>query len=108
MAKLFLVVWLLPALWGAFCGWWRAARPAVSLRGFARDIGVAVVTAALPIFMFHMVWLGAFMEVTGGASKLGAWSSYWSALTALLWFPLLVIAYIIRATKLKKEAQDMG
>jgi hypothetical protein len=108
MAKLFLFVWLLPAVWGAFCGWWRAARPALSLSEFAKDIGVAMVTAGLPIFMFHMVWLGAFMEVTGGASKLGAWSSYWTGLTALVWFPLLVIAYIIRATKLKKEAQGMG
>jgi len=35
--------------------------------------------------------------MTGGLSALGAWAWYWSWLTALVWFPLMVIAYIIRA-----------
>ncbi len=108
MAALFIIVWLIPAAWGAYSGYWRAARPALNLGEFATDIGVALMTAAAPIFMFHMVWVGAFMEMTGGLSALGSWAWYWSWLTALVWFPLMVIAYIIRAMKLRKEARDAG
>jgi len=108
MAPLFIIVWLIPAAWGAFSGWWRAARPAVNVSDFVTDIGIASMTAALPIFMFHMAWLGAIMELDGGVSKLGPWAWYWSWVTALLWFPLMVIAYIIRAMRLKKDAREAG
>jgi len=56
MAALFLLVWLIPAAWGGFSGYWRAARPALNASDFATDIGIATMTAAAPIFMFHMVW----------------------------------------------------
>lgn len=102
MAGLFAIVWLIPALWGAFSGHWRAARPALNLSEFGTDIGIATMTAAAPIFMFHMVWVGAVMEMTGGLSALGSWAWYWSWLTALVWFPCMVIAYIWRALKIKR------
>lgn len=101
MAALFIFVWLLPAAWGAFSGYWRAARPALTLSEFSTDIGIATMTAAAPIFMFHMVWVGAFMEMTGGLSALGSWAWYWAWVTALMWFPLMVIAYIWRAMKIR-------
>ena len=101
MAGLFLFVWLVPAGWGAFSGWWRAARPALNVTAFLSDIAIALMTAAAPIFMFHMVWVGAVMEMTGGLSALGSWAWYWSWLTALIWFPLMVIAYIWRALKIR-------
>ncbi len=105
MAALFFFVWLVPALWGGYSGWWRAKRPALNFAEFGTDIGIALMTAAAPIFMFHMVWAGAFMEMTGGLSALGSWAWYWSWLTALIWFPCMVIAYIIRAMKIKKTAR---
>ncbi|MCY4179801.1 MAG: hypothetical protein OXC60_09845 [Litoreibacter sp.] len=101
MVSLFAAVWLIPALWGAVSGYWRGGRPALNVTDFAKDIGIAALTAAVPIYMFHMVWAGAFMNVTGGYNALGSWASYWTALTALIWFPLMVIAYIIRATRIK-------
>ncbi|MEM9583562.1 MAG: hypothetical protein AAGA08_10645 [Pseudomonadota bacterium] len=107
MAALFLIVWIIPAAWGAFSGYWRAARPALNLGDFSKDIGIALMTAAAPIFMFHMVWVGAFMEMTGGLSALGSWAWYWSWLTALIWFPLMVIAYIWRAMKIKRGARGL-
>lgn len=108
MAALFLIVWLIPAAWGAFSGYWRAARPALNVPDFATDIGIALMTAAAPIFMFHMVWVGAVMEMTGGLSALGSWAWYWSWLTALIWFPCMVIAYIWRALKIRNAEREQS
>lgn len=107
MAALFLFVWIIPAAWGGWSGYWRAARPALSPSEFAADIGVALMTAAAPIFMFHMVWVGAVMEMSGGLSALGAWAWYWSWLTALVWGPLMVIAYIWRALRIKRAGHAL-
>lgn len=101
MAALFVIVWLVPALWGAFAGWWRAARPALSPKDFLRDIGVALITAAIPIFMFHMVWVAAFREAVGAFSSVGWSASYWTFVTGVIWVPLMVIAYIWRAMKIR-------
>jgi hypothetical protein len=102
MTTLFLIIWIVPAAWGAFSGYWRGARPALTVADFATDIGIAAMTAAAPIFMFHIAWVAAMMEMTGRFAELAAWAWYWSWLTALVWVPLMVIAYIWRAVRVKK------
>lgn len=101
MIGLALINWLVPAVIALATGLWYGRRPASSAGEFARDVAYMLMTAAPLVFMFHMLWLGAVMMADGGISALGAWAWYWSWLTALIWGPVMVISYIIKAKRVQ-------
>lgn len=102
MIALALISWLVPLVIGLATGLWYGRSPASSPGEFSRDVAYMLMTAAPLVFMFHMLWLGAVMMSDGGIAALGSWAWYWSWLTALLWGPSMVIAYIVTAKRMRR------
>lgn len=103
MSFLLIISWLGPVAIALWLGLWQARRPAMTPAEFCKDVGTALAFAAALIFMLHMVWLGAAMLAAEGVRELGRQALGWTALTATLWVPALVISYIIRAMRERRQ-----
>ncbi len=93
------LAWLAPMLIGLAMGLWFAKRPATSPAEFGMAMVYCIIWAGAGIFAVHMLWLGAVMMNDGGVAALGSWAWYWTWITAMVWVPIMVIAYIVRAKR---------
>ncbi|PTX54386.1 hypothetical protein C8N43_3200 [Litoreibacter ponti] len=99
MGTVFLLIWIVPGIIGICTGLWHGRRPAGTPKAFGGDVIHMLMVAAPLVFMVHMAWVAALMMADGGIAALAGWTLYWTALTALLWVPLMVICYIVRGLK---------
>lgn len=99
-----LAAWLLPVLIGTAFGMWTAQRPANTPGEFVKDVCTAILFAGCAIFMLQMILIGALMTgFQGGISGLGAEAWRWTFFTGLFWVPGLVIAYIVKAMRIRER-----
>lgn len=104
MIAVMFTAWLLPVLIGIWLGMWQAKRPAMTPGELFKDLGTAILFAGCIIFLIQMVLVGALMMgLEGGMSGLGSASWRMTFLTAALWLPCLVIAYVVRAMKERRQ-----
>ncbi|WP_298257867.1 hypothetical protein [uncultured Litoreibacter sp.] len=99
MIWLAVATWGLPVLLAGAAGYWHGRRPAQTLREFATDVGYMLMMVSPVVFIFHIIWLRAVMVAEGGVQGLGYWSMYWTALTAVIWLPFMVVCYILRSKR---------
>jgi len=95
--KLLVFTILVPLAAGLLIGW-RGGRDGPQSPGeFARSCGFALAWGTAVVFLWQALWL--FSASGAGLARIATDAGYWTVISALIWAPALVIAYVIRARR---------
>lgn len=86
------------ALW---IGWSRGHDGPTTPGEFARSLGFAFAWAIAVIFLWQALWM--FSVGTAGLAIVAQDAGFWTLVSGVIWAPLMVIAYIIRARRRLRE-----
>ena len=97
--------WLMPVAVALFTGAWAGWRHEVAgPRALLRLVSLTALVAATVVYAGHMLWLAALVRAAAAEESVAVWSLYWTGFTALIWFPVMVIALLGAATIRRRQA----
>jgi hypothetical protein len=88
-------VWLMPIVVAAFVGLWAGWRSDVTApAGLFRTLGFTALVVAAVVYAGQMLWLAALVNSAQSMDSVALWSGKLTVATAMLWLPIMVIAFL--------------
>lgn len=90
-----------PLAIGGLCGWRGGYDGPRTPGAFLKSCGFAIAWSAALVFVWHVLWLASASDA--GMAGVAVEGGFWTLVSGLLWLPVLVVLYILRAQKRLKE-----
>lgn len=99
---LFALAFPVPLLIAVFHGYRGGRSDPQTIREFAIRAGFEVAWSTVLIFLYHALWIATIVPAHWHDTARSALS--WTLGTGAIWLPLLMITFVLRAMKARREA----